>query len=207
MIIIVETNFILEWVLQQEQAAACDELLRRCEQSAALSLCIPAFAVAEAGITLERKQGERKKFVNDDLRRQAREVSGAKTLQRFDAALKVLDSELVAAEHEEASRWMEFRIRVLDSMNVIPLDDTMLEETNAIQLGAEVKRFPDALVFATVKVYLSALRVEGIDTEAMFVTRDEDFSEQPVLQHLRKLNCSLINSFEHAVQRLRVHGG
>jgi len=202
MIVVVETNFVLEWVLQQEHAEACEELLQLVERLPRLSLRIPAFAVAEAGMVLERRRGERQKFLREDLKRHVREIGRAKVLQRFDAALRALDFELATAEHDEASRWMEFRTTRLPRLEMIPLSSAMVDDTHTIQL-AEIGQFPDALVFATVRLHLDQLRRDGVGTPVMFVSTDEAFGRQTIVQQLHKLGCTFVNNFENAVLRLR----
>ncbi|HEX6178221.1 MAG TPA: hypothetical protein VF057_07670, partial [Thermoanaerobaculia bacterium] len=169
-----------------------------------LSLRIPAFAVAEAGMVLERRRGERRKFVHEDLSRHTREVSRAKILQRYDAAVQTLKAELLTGDADEDARWIDFRTRVLDRIDVIPLEGAMLAEMLELQLTQGIGQFPDALMFAAVKLHLTAQRREGIRSPAIFVSTDEKaFGSRVLVQQLREVGCTFINSFPNAVQRLR----
>jgi len=61
MIIYVESNFILELALEQEQCQSCEEILKICESGKG-SLVIPAFCISEAYQTLRRRAYDRVKF-------------------------------------------------------------------------------------------------------------------------------------------------
>lgn len=203
MIVIIETNFILQIVLQQEHSAACEELLGFCSDSGGAQLAIPAFAVAEAAMVMERRQGLRKKFLQDDVRPQVEESGRSKLLRRFASVVNDLNEELLRADAEEASRWLDFRTTVLHSAHVISLATTTLDEALAIQVGNEIIKFPDALIFASIKEYLQELRARQVDTPAYFLSTDREFGTDAVLQQLRKLNCTYITSFENAASRIR----
>jgi hypothetical protein len=200
MIVVVETNFVIELVLQQEQSTACEEILALCSSSAAAQLAIPAFSVIEAGTTFERIRGQRRVFVQQDVSRFARESGRAKILQRFEKIVRELDAELVRAEIDEAARWLDFRVRTLAGMVVISINGDMLEETVALELGREIDRFPDAVVFASVKAYLAKIRASDADQPACFVSRDKKaFRRSVLVKQLHRLNCAYIDSFDSAV--------
>jgi len=202
MIVVVETNFIFELVLQQEEVAACEELISLCSVRPA-RMVVPAFAIAEAGMVLERRRGERRSFLQTDLARHAHEIGRSKTLGRFESALREVNNELLSAESDEASRWLGFRVD-LDRMEVIPTDAGVLEETIAIQRGREIERFPDAIIFASLKKYLHGIRNAGVTDPACFVSRDDDaFLKPEILKELRELHCTFVNSFANAASRVR----
>jgi predicted nucleic acid-binding protein len=202
MIVIVETNFIIEFVLQQEHSRACEELLELCASGSA-RLAIPSFAVAEAGMMLERSRGERRKFLNEDLSRQRGEIGTAKLLQRYEAILTDLEKELVAAQLESDSRWLDFRHRLHDA-DVIPLTADALDETIAIQVGGEIEQWPDAVILASVKSYLTRLRAAGESIPAVFVSTDTaDFQRSIIIRQLHKLGCTYVNTFANAVRHVR----
>lgn len=204
MIVVVETNFIIELVLQQEQFSACEEILALCSPSSPAHLAVPAFSVIEAGMTFERNRGERRVFVQEDVSRFARESGRAKIHQRFEKTVRDLDAELVRAEIDEAGRWLDFRVQTLDSVEIIPVDGSMLDETIALELGGEIHRFPDAVVFASVKGYLTKLRASGVDQPACFVSRDKKGLRQHGLkEQLQRLNCTCIYSFRDAAAYIK----
>jgi predicted nucleic acid-binding protein len=57
----VETNFVLELALLQEQHGSCGDLLRLCEEGR-IQLVIPAYSLAEPYETLTRRHRQRKRL-------------------------------------------------------------------------------------------------------------------------------------------------
>ena len=55
----VETNFVLELALLQEQYASCEKILGLCEERC-VQLVLPAYSLAEPYETLTRRQKQRK---------------------------------------------------------------------------------------------------------------------------------------------------
>jgi predicted nucleic acid-binding protein len=75
----VESNFVLELALLQEQHTSCEELMRLCEEGR-IQLVIPAYSLAEPYETLTRRHRQRKRMkaeLDDQLRQLAR------TMQQF----------------------------------------------------------------------------------------------------------------------------
>jgi hypothetical protein len=205
MIVVVETNFIVELVLQQEQSHACDNIVALCSSSAGVRMVIPAFAVAEAGMNLENRTGKRRTLVQNDLPKHAREMGRSKPLRRVEEIVEELRAELGQAELEEASRWLDFRVH-LEDLEIIPLTAATFAETVAIQLGREIQKLPDAIILASLKGFLEELRGNGSHVPVLFVSRDDDaFTAPAVLKQLRVLGCTYINSFVNAEARIRSH--
>jgi hypothetical protein len=209
MIVVVETNFIVELVLQQEQSHACEAIVGLCSSHENLQMAIPAFAVAEAGMLLERRKGERRKLVSD-LPGHAREMGRTKSLRRVAEIVEELRADLVQAELEEASRWLDLRVRLDDEVEIIPLTGATFAETIAIQVGREIEMLPDAIVLASLKGFLEELRGRGSQVPVLFTSRDDKATSTPfgspaVLKQLDALGCTYINSFVNAEARIRSH--
>ena len=64
MTVYVESNFVLEQALQQEQCDACDEILNLAV-SGAISLLVPAFSLADPHQALALKAKPRNKLSNE----------------------------------------------------------------------------------------------------------------------------------------------
>jgi len=207
MIVVVETNFIVELVLQQEQSQACEAIAALCSSSSHLRMVIPAFAVAEAGMLLERRKGERRKLVSD-LPAHAREMGRTKSLRRVAEIVEELRADLVQAELEEASRWLDLRLRLEDEVEIIPLTGATFAETISIQIGREIEQLPDAIVLASLKGFLEEeLRASTAPAPVLFVSKDNVFGTPAVLKQLAALGCTYVNSFVNAEARIRSHIG
>jgi hypothetical protein len=206
MIVVVETNFIVELVLQQEQSQACEAIVGLCSSRENLRMAIPGFAVAEAGMLLERRTGERRKLIQSDLPNHAREMGRSKPLRRVQEIVEELRAELGQAELEEADRWLQFRVHLDDEIEIIPLTGATFAETVAIQIGHEIQQLPDAIILASLKSFLEALRGRGAQVPVLFVSRDDNAFRAPtVLKQLDALGCTYINSFVNAEARIRSH--
>lgn len=200
MIVVAETNFILEYVLQQEQSAACEELVRlAADEAPRVTLVIPVFAFAEAGMVLERRTAERREFVKS-VSTHMREIGRSAVLRRFHDSMRSVQSEMLRAERDETSRWSEFRWNHADDIDIIHLDRDVFNHALSLELEATIRGRAAALIFASVLQYLDRTRKNLPDRPACFVSRDEDaFQTDPCLALLRERRCKYLNSFDAAV--------
>ena len=147
----VESNFVLELALLQEQEASCAEIVRLCE-AGKVQLIIPAYSLAEPYETLVRRHRQRKRMkaeLDAELRQLARTTSYAQRLSSFQN-LTVL---LIDSADEEAKRLEEVRARLVKAAEVIPLEALTL--TAAFQYQRIHGLLPqDAIVYATVISHL-----------------------------------------------------
>jgi len=60
----VESNFVLELALRQEQSASCEKLLDLCE-GGRVTLVVPAYSLAEPYETLIRRRSQRRQIKHD----------------------------------------------------------------------------------------------------------------------------------------------
>ena len=63
--IYIETNFVLELALEQEQRGSCEQILCLCEEGKAEHVIIPAYSFAEPYETLTRRHMKRKRMKKD----------------------------------------------------------------------------------------------------------------------------------------------
>jgi hypothetical protein len=201
MIVIVETNFILELVIQQAEAEPCRRIASLSHPGGPITLAISAFSVAEAMMTIERKRGERKKFVEDDLKRFIREIRRSEPRQHLAELLTGIEIELVKAEDDEASRLAWFLGQVIPAMDVIPLTSDMLLAAYDFKFERTSKYAPDAIILASTIQYLQRQRANGAGDPFCFVSRDRrGFSADAVSQQLKELGCRILSSFEDAAK-------
>ena len=76
----VETNFVLELTLEQEQHAECETILDLAEK-ARIGLSIPAFCFAEPFETMRRRRNEREDL-KKKLERESRELRRMRPLPK-----------------------------------------------------------------------------------------------------------------------------
>jgi predicted nucleic acid-binding protein len=199
MILSIESNFILEHVLGQSEGSACEALLELSKRS--LTLCVPAFAIAEAAMVVERRRGERRDFMQRQLQAQLQDANRSAVLARFAPALAGMKAELQEAEVDERARMQFFYSTELESLHVLPLTTLVLGKCAAYQLAGEIEKFPDALIFASV---ITAME-EIPDDPKYFVSRDERFKSTWCLDQLRSVGCNFLSSFNDALAVARRH--
>ena len=186
----VESNFVLELALLQEQYESCQAILRLCETSR-VRLVIPGYSVAEPHETLLRRQKQRKRLkkeLDDEIRQIARTTTYADRLRRFD----YLTSLLISVADEEAKRLDDVRTHLVKVGCVIPLDASVLVAATQYEKTHDFSP-QDALVYSSV---LSHLR-RGDRQGSCFLNRNSrDFDDQNIVDELGTYNCKLLHRFD-----------
>lgn len=188
----VETNFVLELALLQEQLASCREILRRC-RTEQVQLLVPAISIAEAYETTVRRQRARrdlKRQLDFEMRELARTAEYATRTSDFQR----LTALLTDSANEEAERLEEVRRELLEGAEILALDAATFRVATFYEAkhGLSAR---DALVFAAVKLHLG--RHPG--TVSCFVTRDsKDFDDPDLREELKQHGCKLLVRFDDA---------
>ena len=193
----VESNFVLELALLQEQTESCEEILSLCE-TGTVQLVVPAYSLAEPYETLSRRQKQRKRLkkeIDDVLGQIARTATYAERLDGF----RDVTALLVNIDDEESKRLEEVRSRLTKTADVIPLDASVLSASARYQ---RTHRFApqDALVYSTVLSHLERARAP----QSCFLNRNSrDFDDQTVVEELEHYNCKLLPGFDSGSQFIR----
>ena len=188
----IESNFVLELALLQEQHATCEEILRLCESGAA-RLVVPAYCLMEPYETLMRRQAERKQ-TKSTLDGQLGQIARTALYKDRRRELESATSLLVDSADDDNSRLESVRSRLLDCAEVAPLEASVL--ARAAQVGG--LRPKDAVVYASILVHREHSTEPGC-----FVTRDSDFRDPDLKSELGERDCRLIIGFEAGLQFLR----
>ena len=195
MIAYVESNFVLEIVLGQEQATGAEALLALAENGT-IDLVIPSLSLAEPFATVTQRQRARRKLVNDltaalrDLRRSAPYQSQAMLLE---SALTGLAS---IAGHESAMLDDVLR-RVLAIARIVEFDSARFAQSLAYRprYGLDAK---DGLISASVVSDLA--RQSQADLKCFTTRNSKDFDAPDIVTELNGHNCRLFFSFDEAVR-------
>lgn len=121
----VESNFVLELALFQEQFESCERILSLCE-ARRVRLVVPAYSLAEPYETLTRRQKQRKRMKEEfdaELAQIARSATHKGRLRGF-RELTVL---LINVADETAKHLEKVRSRLINAACVTPLDTLVLE--------------------------------------------------------------------------------
>ena len=195
MIVYVESNFVLELALVQEQHETCDRILRVCEAGVS-RLVLPAFSMMEPLETLRRHEVTRRRAKNaleDEMKQLARTAIYQERLRDIEPVLELL----VQSSDEDLQRLTSVRSRLLACAELIPLESSILAQAEEHQGDYDLSP-QDAVVYASV---LAHRRIS--DGPGCLVTRDRDFKDQRIKRELRSYNCKLLSNFETGYQFLR----
>ena len=186
----VESNFVLELALLQEQSTSCEEILGLCE-TRGVQLVVPAYSLAEPYETLTRRQKKRKRLkqeIDAELGQIARTATYAGRLDGF----RDVTALLMNIDVEESKRLEEVCSRLTKTAEVIPLDTSVLSASTQYQ---RTHRFApqDALVYSAVLSHLERARAP----QSCFLNRNSrDFDDQTVVEQLERYNCKLLPRFD-----------
>jgi hypothetical protein len=99
MTVYVESNFVLEQALQQEQSESCDAIVNLAA-TGDISLVIPAFSLAEPHQVLRQKESARNKL-NNELRQQLSELGRSKPYHGIPDDFSALAAILIRSADQE----------------------------------------------------------------------------------------------------------
>lgn len=194
----VESNFVLELALLQEQSRSCEELSSLCRRRD-ISLAIPAYSLAEPYETLVRRRKQRqqiKRSLDTELNQIARTATHADRLRRFGE----LTALLVGSADEDAKRLEEVLTTIVDVAGIIPLEAQVLTESIRYQ---QVHDFSpqDAIVHASI---ISDLRRGNPGNPSCFLNRNsKDFDDQNIVDELQRHQCMLLPNFDSGLNFVR----
>lgn len=190
----VESNFVLELALLQEQHTSCEDILRLCE-AGHIQLVIPAYALAEPYETLVRRHKQRQRMkaeLDGELRQLARTATYADRLSGFGH----LTALLIESADEEAKHLETVRSRLLQVAEVLPLEASILIAATQYQ-GTHGFSPQDALVYATVLLHLQQHHA----SQSCFLNRNSrDFDDPDVVEELDRHNCKLLPHLTLAIR-------
>ena len=192
--IYVETNFVLEIALAQEQHNSCEDVLALCLARRA-RLLIPAFSIAEPYQTLERRHRRRrqtKRELDRELIQLARTASYARSLSDSRSLVDLL----IDSTDEEARRLEATRKQLLEAAAVLPLDADILKAATPFQTEYDLSP-EDAIVYATV---LSHLTLHPSERSCFLNRNTRDFDDPDLVAELRRHGCKMIPRFDSGYQ-------
>lgn len=185
----VETNFVLELALEQEQHESCERLLELA-RSKRIDLVIPAYSLVEPYDALRRRHLSREAMKADIDRELGLLVRSADYQERLEGFRDISDR-LIESTREETRRLEEVRLRIFSACVVLPLDTECLVDAAAYRLGYGLSP-PDAIVYAAVISHLES-------------NRDKDFNDPDLVAEMRVNGCALIPSFDDGVSYIESH--
>src|SRR5258708_20121014 len=131
MTVYVESNFVLEQSLQQEECGSCAAIIELAS-NARIALAVPAFSLAEPHVAILGKEKARSRLSND-LRTQLAELGRSKPHRDVPAAFEALAAVLIDSAQFEREGLRGTVAAMLRTADVIPLHAPILRPTADIQ--------------------------------------------------------------------------
>lgn len=207
----VESNFVLEHVLEQEQSDSCEALIHLSE-ARRIKLVIPAFSLAEPHIVLAAREKSRLSIAKQ-LQGHTAELTRSIRFLELGSHLREVASVLVQSASQEWEGLRTSIARLLRTVEVIALTSEVLMYASALQSTFDRSAFrqagfrvsglglsgQDSIVLASIITHLKA-NWEG---QSCFLSRDKGFEDPDVLRVLHGSKCKFFALFDNALQYVR----
>lgn len=201
MILYVETNFVIELALRQEEYQACRDLLSFVKVHSGVELALPAFCIGEAYEAGERKWAQRRQL-HQNLLDEIAQIQRSKPFRERSKELRKLPGLLVESG-EEQKRVLDGLLKeLLGIARVLPLDRQTFARAVEFQKTRDLKS-QDSIVYASVITDLEAHSSKA----SCFVTKDRKdfFSNQDIQDELDGLGCKLLGRFANGLGYIQSH--
>lgn len=192
--VFVETNFVLEVALEQQESAFCETLIRLAREKT-IRLLVPAYSFIEPHETLTRRHLDRETLrsrVSTELAQLGRSIP---LTERVAASQDIVKLLVDSAEYE-TKRIEEVKERLWAVGEILPLDAAVLQRAAGYQSRFNLSA-QDAVVYASIRAFLDL----DHSSDSCFVSRNPaDFDDPDLRQDLATLNCKYFSSFAIALQ-------
>jgi hypothetical protein len=193
----VETNFLLELAYLQESCESCSQLLDFAKNGA-VSLVLPAFSLAEARLTWDRRNSELNAFQNQ-LQPIIRQLARSQPFRTLTESSRELLSALAVSGAGTRHRLEDAIANITAVGTVLPLTSEIASQARRDELRLDLSP-SDAVVYASVMSHL-ATAPTGVKC---FFNRDaKDFANPSVYDDLAAFDCKLFVSFEKGLALVR----
>jgi hypothetical protein len=190
----VESNFVLECALQQEESASCNDIIALAA-SGRITLVIPAFSLAEPHQAISGKAKVRTELGNQ-LRRQLNELGRSKPYHAIPATFGSLASVLIASAELERDGLKRTISNLLSIAEIVALDAAILNSAAALQVQVGLSG-QDSIVLASILAHLDSKK----STESCFLNRNtKDFDDPDIREALEKRGCKFLTNFEDGLR-------
>jgi PIN domain len=195
MIVLAESNFVLELAFQQEQSGEVESIVAFAE-AGRIELVIPACAFTEPYQTLIRRLRERKRLVND-IQQSFKQVGRSRGLKELIATSDEVSQTLAKADAAERQGLGETVRRLMACCRVQVLSDAIIRTAHDFESEFELDPH-DAVVLASIE---AALRERGGEGKKLFINKNsKDFVTPKIEDQLDRYGCKLITNFSDARQ-------
>lgn len=198
MIVYVETNFVLEIALAQEESFAAENILELAEQKK-IDLVFPIFALVEPFWTV-RHRGQLRRELHGSLREQVDQHRRSDLHTKFVSALDPLLGEMLEIETRETEQ-LELTTRRMINTGT-PIDLNVAHFQRAVQYqDTHDLLLQDAVIYSGI---VADLEEQPFDRKKCFVSRNsKDFGTRLIKSELEEYGCRYIATFGDAERYIR----
>lgn len=198
MLVYIETNFLVEIALGQEQSKAAKKILELTEAKK-VSLFIPAFSVNEPIWAVQNRGKNREQWLENlvqaektlisDLSRSELYVDKLKDYQSLSITLKTMGT-------KENNQLRQAIKQILSVCTALETNGEVFEKALNYETSQKLA-LQDAIVYAAV---VNHLQKAATSEEKCFLSRDKKaFSSTAIRNELIALNCRYIDGFENGL--------
>ena len=181
----VESNFILELALEQEQYESCQSIVELGIQQK-IHLVLPAFSIAETYETVIRRAKQREKLTREIVQ-EIQQLSRSKSYKERSQILQTVTSLFARSVEEEQTRLNTTLQTILQIAETIPLSHVILTEATTFQSTFDF-RPQDAIVYASVLQHLNTTSGQA----HCFLNRNsKDFDDPEIIESLNVFQCKI----------------
>ena len=197
MIVYVESNFVLEMALLQEEHKHCEAIMRLCGPSVN-QLVIPVFSIAEPMETMTRRHRQREEL-NKTLTTEIRQLARTESYQEQAGAVQEITSLIVRSMAEEQSRLDDVLGRLLDCADTIPLNSAIFDSAAEYRVASGMSP-QDSIVLASI---LHHLETVSPPSSCFLNKNSRDFADPDIVAALESRNCKVLFKFSTGLDYLR----
>lgn len=199
MTLYVESNFVLEIALGQEELAAAERLLVAAE-SGVIDLALPSFSLSEPFVRITRGIRDRGRLMSQ-FRSQIVQLARSTPHQFEVDALQTVPALMSSIDERERDRLVRTVERLLASARVIEFDPASFCVAMDYRTRYDLED-EDAIVLAAVVADLQSNTGSG---RHVFANRNRrDFGDIEIVINLRRLGCDLVWGFAEAARLLGI---
>lgn len=190
----VESNFVLEHALEQEQCESCEQLIALAS-AGGVQLIIPAFSLAEPSLALAGKEKTRQRL-GHDLQAHLSDLGRSRSYREIPGNFSELASVLIGSAERERRGLAHTIDTMLRSAHLIPLDAEVFFQAAGIQVGQKMST-QDSIVLASVVSHLTKTK----PAESCFLNRNtKDFDDPNIRELLGQFACKFFGRFDEGLR-------
>lgn len=198
MIVYVESNFVLEVALGQEEASSAEAILTLAENSS-IELVFPGFALSEPFSTITHRKREQQRM-SSSLAEMVRQLQRSEPHKQVVTDLLPIPNMLTNLAKTETNLLQSTVKRLFQVSRAIETNAAIFEQALVYQFLFELSP-QDSIIYATV---ITDLRRKPRNEIKYFISRNwKDFRDFSIKYELESYNCQYVENFEDGLSLIQ----